>query len=436
MVRRFEYLKFVICTKGLLGLILRIKMLISRFDLSGKKLKKAISEIELMGKKYGYRPTLLFPAVILKRHSHFLGTLSKENFEFGIHGYSHKDYKHMTLDEQVSQIQKARETFEKFQVPFYGFRAPYLSWNAHTIKAVQKNRLLWESNEAFIWNGFMEHLKRRRFHEDAIHLLYNPLPAEKNLLIPRLEGDIVRVPIGLPDDEILVDRYNATDPELIEDIWVEILKNSYQRGDIFVLHLHPERFSLCGKAMDGLLNKATSFNPAVWITGMHEVTEWWKEKSTFNFIFQNETNRGYRVKCECSNRATILGRNLKTECSSDHFYKDYQLTKESEFFVESGGVKPCIGVHPQCSAALIKFLKEEGFPYEVSDEKSGYSIFLKEYETFKRESEIDILEKIEHSTHPIVRYWLWPEEKMSALVTTHDLDCLTSKDFFLRFFEL
>jgi hypothetical protein len=83
---------------------------------------------------------------------------------------------------------------------------------------------------------------------------------------------------------------------------------------------------------------------------------------------------------------------------------------------------------------LLKFLANEGFPYEVSDIDAGYSLFLSEYETFGRRNELDLLGRIEQSPNPIVRYWLWPDAKKSAFVTSHDLDCVTLTDFLLRLF--
>ena len=435
MRKWLHYIIFVFKTKGVIGLFFRFVMLLKRFDFSGRKMKMALLEIDLIGKKYNYKPAIIIPAKILKRYHRFFGSLSKENFEFAIHGYSHKNYKTMDLKKQVSQIQKAMEVFKEFKVPFYGFRAPYLSYNHYTIEAVKKNKLQWESDEAFLWDGFKHHMYTKRFHEKAIRFLYNPLPAEQNLLIPRLNSGVVNIPIGLPDDEMLVDRYNITENIIIESIWKEIFKNSYQKGYVFVLHLHPERMFVCGKAMDELLKEAKSLNPAVWITGMKEVTDWWKEKSKFTITLQTKSKRGYRVKCDCPDKATILGLNLHTDNSPDYFYHNYQLIKEREVFVESGQTKPCIGVNPQCDKALLQFLTEEGFPYELSSEESNYSIFLKEYVTFNHNDEIKLLKKIEHATSPIVRYWRWPNNNKSAFVTTHDLDSLTLQDFFLRPFE-
>ena len=430
------YLRFVVTTKGFVGSFIRVGMLFKRFDISGNEMKNAVLEIEQIGKKYKYRPTVIIPALVLKRHRNLLSYFSDASLEFAIHGYTHKDFKPLGLHEQVSEIQKAKDVFKKLGVVTHGFRAPYLSWNNHTTEAVQKNNLLWESNKALIWNGFKSFQKHRlgHFAEDAIHLLYSPLDAERNIIIPRLQSEVVCLPITLPDDEILIDRLGIKDSNKIEDIWTEILENSHQRGDIFVLQLHPERFAICGEAMEGLLNNALYSKRDVWITSMREVAEWWKEKSQFKFTFKHVSQKGYRVYCECTDRATILCRNLSREASKAPFYQDYSIIQDREFFIESENAKPCIGVHPRCSKTLREFLTDEGFCHEVSDKNSKYSLFFDEYETFARKDEMDLLSRIAENPNPIVRYWRWPAGMRSAFVTTHDLDSVTITDFLLRLF--
>ena len=268
--------------------------------------------------------------------------------------------------------------------------------------------------------------------EKGIDLLYNPLDGRTGVVIPRMHGDIVRIPIALPDDEILIDRLGIRDPNVISQLWSEILENTHERGHIFVLQLHPERLPICREPMEMLLDKALNSKGDVWVTGMKEVAQWWKEKSQFEFTFESVPRRGYRVHCKCTDRATILARNGNRSASQEPFYRDYYKIGEMEFLVESGSLKPCIGVHPQCSQELLKFLGDEGFPYEVSDNSAGYSLFLKGYETFGRKNEVDLLRRIEESPNPIVRYWLWPDGKRSAFATSHDLDCMTLTDFLFR----
>jgi len=168
------------------------------------------------------------------------------------------------------------------------------------------------------------------------------------------------------------------------------------------------------------------------VTGMKEVAEWWKEKSQFEVDFRSVPRKGYRVKCKCTDRAVVLCRNHGSEASQTFLYRDYHTIKQREFFVASGELKPCIGVCPRCSEMLLDFLKYEGFAFEVSQDSSKYSLFVDGYEIFNRKDEQILLNMIEQSTNPIIRYWRWPQGKRSAFVTSHDLDCLTLTDFLLR----
>jgi peptidoglycan/xylan/chitin deacetylase (PgdA/CDA1 family) len=398
-------------------------------------MKNAVLEIEKIGEKYKYKPTMIIPALVLKRHRNILDYLSEANLECAIHGYTHKNFKPLDLQEQVSEIQKAKDVFNKLGIPVYGFRAPYLSWNQYTDEAVEKNQLLWESNRTFIWNGFKNTKlsKLGKFKENAVRELYSPLDAEKNVLIPHQEGRIICIPISLPDDEILVDRLGILDSEKIGQFWIEIMEKTYERGGVFVLQLHPERFRICRKAMESLLQRAAAYTkPCIWITSMKDIAEWWKEKSRFQFTCAATSERGYLVRCECTNRATILCRNLSSEAFKTPFYHDYRIIGDREFFVESGNVKPCIGIHPRCSTKLREFLTNEGFCYEISEKNSKYSLFLNEFETFARGDEIELLRRIAENTHPMIRYWRWPSGMRCAFVTSHDLDSVNLIDFVLR----
>ena len=430
-----RYLRFVVKSKGAVGLLWRMGMLAKRFDIFGNKMKNAVLGIEQIGKKYRYKPTLIIPALVLKRHHKLLRHLSNANLECAIHGYTHKNFRPLDLQEQGSEIQKAKDVFNQLGIPACGFRAPYLSWNGYTNEAVEQNQLLWESNRTFIWNGFRnsKEPKLRKFKESAVRELYNPLDAEKNVLIPHLEGRIISIPISLPDDEILVDRLGIVDSEIISQLWIEIMEKTYERGEIFVLQFHPERFRFCQEAMESVLQRAAAYKkPSIWITSAKEIAEWWKEKSQFQFTFEATSERGYRVRCECTDRATILCRNFSDKASKTPFYHDYSIIEDREFFVESENMKPCIGVHPRCSKKLCEFLANEGFCYEVSNENSEYSLFLEEYETFAQRDEMALLGKIEENAHPITRYWRWPAGIRSAFVTSHDLDSVTLTDFVLR----
>jgi len=126
----------------------------------------------------------------------------------------------LSMGEQVAQIGMAREIFNDFDMPVYGFRSPYLSRNCFTTEAIQKNNFLWESNETLICNDYLvsQELKLSSLMRDAIHLLYSPLDAQENVVIPRLLGEVVGIPVTLPDDEILIERLGIIDSNTIESI--------------------------------------------------------------------------------------------------------------------------------------------------------------------------------------------------------------------------
>lgn len=429
-----NYVRYVFRSKGFIGFFLRAGMLVRRFDLSGNKMKKAVSDIEQFGRKYKYKPALIIPSIVLRRHHRFFDVMTKESLEFCAHGYTHRDFKPLSLDEQVTQIRMARDVFNNFDLPVYGFRSPYLSRNSFTTEAIGKNDFLWESNETMIWKGYLksQEINSKRLMRDCVHLLYNPHDARKSAAIPRLRGDVVCIPVTLPDDEILVDRLGIEDSKIIEDVWMAMLDKTKRRGEIFVLQLHPERFEVCKDAMQSLLSKASDPEQGIWVTSMKEVAEWWKERSRFKFRFESERRKGFRVHCQCTDRAIVLCRDRHTRISNGSVCRGYRTIADRDFFVESGKTKPCIGVPPDCPKTLLDFLRDEAFFWEVSNNGSEYSLFLGEYDTFCREDEKTLLAKIERNPDPIIRYWRWPKGMRSAFVTSHDLDCLTLTDFLFR----
>ena len=429
-----EYLRFVFRTKGIIGFFSRMGMLLKWYDLSGKKMKRAVSEIQQIGKKYSYRPALIIPSVVLRRYNRFFDLFSNDGLELFAHGHVHKDFKSLNLSKQVAQIGSAGEIFNNFDMPIYGFRSPYPRRNGYTAETIQKNNFQWESNETLICNDYLvsQEIKLNSLMRNAIHLLYSPIDVQEDVVIPRILGEIVGIPVTLPDDEILIDRLGITDSNTIEGIWGNILEKTREQGGIFVLQLNPERFAIYRDATEGLLNRASRPGQGIWLTSMKEVAEWWKEKSQFEVGFGSVPQKGYMVKCKCTDRAVVLCRNHSSEDSQTFFYRDYHTTKQREFFVVSGNLKPCIGVCPRCSGMLLNFLKDEGFAFEVSQDSSKYSLFIEGYEIFNRKDEQTLLNMIEESTNPIIRYWRWPQGKRCAFVTSHDLNCLTLIDFLFK----
>ncbi len=425
-----SYLVFLIRTKGFFGIFARLVMLVRRFDFSGLKSRRSLEKIARIGDLYKYNPSVFVPAIIVRKHFKLIKTLANQNIDLAIHGLHHKNYRSLTLREQEDEIEQAKKIFEDLKIPFSGFRTPYLSSNRDTIKAVQNAEFSWESSETYLWNGFDKY-RHRHFHDRAIRILYDSADAEKSLVRPQIVGNVVRLPISLPDDEILVDRYAYRNSQIIENIWYESLLKAHAKGDLFMLQLHPERFPICGESMHGLLKKVQALKPPVWIASAVEIAKWWKEKSRFSFHFSKLGN-GYLVHCQATKRATIVGKNLDSKKQKDAFGGRYRMLSEENIFIRSFGKKPCVGIHPKCSKGLETFLSNEGFPFEITKERDAVSVFFDEYPVFNNSSQLDVIKKIEDCSTPIIRFWIWPSGNKSAFTTTHDLDCMTLLDFLVR----
>jgi len=49
-------------------------------------------------------------------------------------------------------------------------------------------------------------------------------------------------------------------------------------------------------------------------------------------------------------------------------------------------------------------------------------------------SQVELIEHIEASTGPLIRYWRWPEGARSPMCVTGDVDALTLLDYAARLF--
>ena len=94
--------------------------------------------------------------------------------------------------------------------------------------------------------------------------------------LPRIEDGIVRLPVSLPDDEILIERLAIGRPEELLAYWLEMLEKSYERSELLVLQIHPERFPICKEALAPLLEEVRKRN--VWNATLGEVASWWTER--------------------------------------------------------------------------------------------------------------------------------------------------------------
>jgi hypothetical protein len=408
-------------------------MLISRFDLSGRKMRRAIQGIAGLGRRFGYSPALIVPAIVLHRHRHILNDGSCQDLELAIHGYTHKNMRPLSLEAQVQEVRKARQIFDQLGVKARGFRAPYLSCNTYTERVVSYCGLAWNSDTAFMANGILHsHMGRpRRLVGRAVQQLYMPDDAADRLLAPWILEKTVCIPILLPDDEILVDRLGIDQPDAVADIWLKMLQWVRARGGLFVLQLHPERFSICSKAMELLLEQTSIPGSGTWMAAMGQIADWWMTRDSFKFVISPADSGAFDVLVKGPPNATIVGLNLPSDLGKP-FFGGYRQIKARQFRVTTDGKIPCVGIHPDAPTALAKFIHNAGFASEVSDVDKGYAMYFGSGQAFRPSDEIRVINQIESAGRPVLRCWPWPNGYKSAFATTHDLDSVTLTDFLYR----
>jgi peptidoglycan/xylan/chitin deacetylase (PgdA/CDA1 family) len=363
--------------------------------------------------------------------------LSDQGIEFAVHGYIHTDYKTVSAKEQDRHFQKAIDTFKAHRIPFVGFRAPFLRISHKTTEVLKNLGFHYDSSHSIYWdvikqNGCSPHARREY---DRLISFYQAQSSQDYLSLPRFINGLVEIPVSFPDDEAMVDRLSMKDAKEMTQIWLAILQQTYERGELFTIQLHPERISLCASALEDTLQEAKRLKPPIWIATLSEIAEWWREKNSFGLQVDAAGNGRYRVLADCSESATLLLKNCEPEAPvADRWSDGYQSVTAKDLTVRSSR-RPVIGVARDSSPNATDFLRSEGFVVERSDQRENYGIYLNDLQHFQVTDEKALSEKIERSKAPLLRYWRWPYQTKSALAITGDIDSMTLSDFALRIFE-
>ena len=437
---------FSIRTKGVHNFTRRIWTVFTRFGISEVPIRRALYTIIEAVQKYDGTPTFFIPAVILNRHRTLISDIASDGAEIGVHGYVHNDYRTLSKTEQYDQTRQAIKVFKKVKLPYYGFRNPYLGWTEESLEVYASLGFHYESNIAVLHDvvdlntftpllrsGFAKSLK-----------LFQAIPCNAYVLRPRFEGDLLRIPTSIPDDEMLFDRLRITEPQEVGEIWSKVMQRVYDYGGLYTLNLHPERGVLCKQALDTLLLYAHNKPLPVWVARIGDVALWWKERSAFRINITSKGPDKWLVEANCTPRATILARHISIEGHSVHIWSERETQLKSHRFVVNAPLCPCIGVSSQTSQQVLDFLNEQGYPYIFcsQDKAHNYSMYLDIPEGLgtRRDDQVvrknAIVEQVEALEAPLLRFGCWPDGAKAALAISGDIDSITLQDFFLRILEV
>ena len=91
--------------------------------------------------------------------------------------------------------------------------------------------------------------------------------------------------------------------------------------------------------------------------------------------------------------------------------------------------RPFVGVSPGVPSSVVSDLKEQGYIVEEGDSAVDCAVRLYTASPHTLIGEPGLIDCIEASPGPLVRYWRWPEGRKSALCLTGDLDALSLLDY-------
>ncbi len=437
---------FSIKTKGMHNFVRRLWTAFTRFGISETRTRRALHTIIGTLCRYKGTPTFFIPAVVLRRHPALIMEIAHVGAEIGIHGYVHNDYRTLSKYEQFKQTKQAISVFQRTPLSYQGFRNPYLGWTEDSLGVFTELGFTYESNEAVIHDVIDLHrlppLLRSGFEKSL--KLFQALPCSAYTLRPHFEGRLLRIPISIPDDEMVFDRLRITKVEEVGDIWIRIMQRVYDLGGLYVLNLHPERAVLCKQALDKLLSYAISRPLPVWQACLKDIAQWWKERSQFRLNITQVASDRWRVEATCTPRATLLARHLTVEDQPTTNRSGPDVCIQAHCCIVNASRCPCIGLSPHTPQQVLDFLLEQGYPavYCPQEEGKMYTLYLDlpeglgatREEQVKRRSAL--VQQLERLDTPFLHFGCWPNGSHAALAISGDIDSVTVQDFFLRILEV
>ena len=252
--------------------IRRVLQIFSRFGFTDKVMKENINDIIQNCNEYNFAPTFFTPAMVLKNNLQFFKQIKDKNFELGIHGLVHKNYSMMDTNTQYAHLKKAIEIFKRYNFPTSGFRAPFLSVDKNTLKILKYLGVEYDSSCSIFTN--LEGLEINKQTKKVLDF-YNCSFNQPNT--PFDEENMPRIPVSLPDDEIIIDRLKYVSSDEVEMVWKKLMFEIQDHNGHFVMQLHPERYNFIAEALHNIINEASKSN--VWFASLKEVSSWHSSKS-------------------------------------------------------------------------------------------------------------------------------------------------------------
>jgi len=410
----------------------RAAILLDRYGLAPAKAVARADRCVTMLAEHGCAPTFPTPGRIVERYAQFVRHLQDAGAEIAVHSYDHVDLKASPPGEASQQLVRAAQTFEHYGIEVHGFRCPYLSCTDELLDALPKGLFDYSSNQAIWWDAVPStDASNVSTIFDTLRRFYRPRSAQDIVCVPWIRFGMVEIPVCVPDDLQLHDGLHFH-PAQVALAWTQMLEQTHKRGELFTLLFHPE-LAVQGEDLFGaVLIHARRLQPAVWIARLSDISDWWREKSGFAVTI-SRTPAGLHLSFTCSERATILVRGLGT-CGSERVWDGayYQLRVKA-LHVPAEPL-PFVGLPANTPKRIASFLREQGYILDTGKTAACCGTYIDAATLAELTNGVELINYIEASPGPLVRYWRWPGGAKSAMCVTGDLDALTLLDYASRLF--
>lgn len=417
--------------RGIQFVFQRAKRLGQRYGAGAGKAMARINDTVDELDQFDCHPTFFVPAVVARRNLDYIRGLQSRGCEIGVHGYQHVDLKSYPAAESSAQLMRAVESFKELGLEVHGFRCPYLSSSDELLRKLPAKVFKYSSNKAIGWTHQHRGTQQPAIMFEKIEEFYQPMPADSTLCLPWMQDGMVEVPVCVPDDLQMYDGLSYSVEEM-SSAWVDILRITQQKGDLFNLIFHPELAALCNAPFIDVLKEARTKPNSVWVAPLRDIGDWWLEKEAFRVEIERQ-HGGFLLNLLHTPRGTVLYRGFEVRQPSLDWDGHYRRLLSDRLEI-SGPTLPLIKLEsglPDWAAPALR-----GMGYITLAESEAYSgsltIGRKCVEEFS--NPVLLREHIESSEVPLVRFWPWPDGQRSALCLTGDLDALSLADYATRLF--
>lgn len=411
----------------------RAVTLLDRYGITpAKAIDRVLDSVALLA-EHGCAPTFPTPGRVVERYPQYFRFLQERGAEIAVHAFDHVDLSAYPPEEASQQLVRAAGTFDRYGIERHGFRCPYLGCTDGLLDVLPEGLFSYSSNRAIEWDvsppesDGVGNLAMR----EVLQRVYKPLSQQHTVSVPWLRSHLVEIPVALPDHLTLHDGLQLG-PEGLAEAWSQILHHTHWRGEVFVLIYHPELAERCQTAFATILTEAAHLQPRVWIARLKDIAHWWREKASFS-VDISATRAGLHLSFACSDRATILVKGLAVDGSEPLWDGTYRRLRISTLQVPAEP-RPFLGLPASTPAHTVTFLREQGYILDLTEAAPRCATYLDPAVLRGLTSQVGLVNFIEGTAGPLIRYWRWPNGARSCLSITGDLDALTLLDYAARLF--